>query len=272
MTPRSGGEESGDGHLAPVIPLFGGADRHGRSRAVDDAGPRRAHPAGSDVHGAPPQDSDRGGATEFEPDAPSARSSQPEEPSALRVLGRRIADPVAAPSDDASDEPDPAEVRRDAEEALVRKLRGRALSVSEARAVLREHRLPRDEIEDVIDDFSRRGYIDDRTLATLLVTSGVERKKQGRVALARTLAQRGIPREIVDETLSELPDDDAERALEFARSKVGAMSRLDPEVAKRRLAGQLARRGFPGDVVSSTVRTVIAEQFSTRRGSGIRFE
>ena len=48
--------------------------------------------------------------------------------------------------------------------------------------------------------------------------------------------------------LAELPDDDAERALEFARSKAPGMSRLEPDTALRRLLGQLARRGY-GEVL-----------------------
>ncbi|MEV7620522.1 regulatory protein RecX [Microbacterium sp. NPDC089321] len=171
-------------------------------------------------------------------------------------------------------EPDADEVRRQAEEALVRKLRAKQLSVSEARSVLRENDLDRDAIEDVIDDFQRRSYLDDHTLASLLVTSGSERKGQGRIALARSLAQRGIPRDIIDDALEELPDDDAERALEFARSKAAGMSRLDFDTALRRLHGQLARRGYGGSVAMSAARTALSEvgvRRATARPSGVRF-
>lgn len=160
---------------------------------------------------------------------------------------------------------------------LVRKLRSRSLSVAEARTILRgyqleEQRLDAAQVDDVLDDFCRRGYLDDATLAGLLVTSGTQRKSQGRTALARLLAQRGIPRDIVDAALDEVPDDDYERALEYARSKMRSLARLDLETAKRRLSGQLARRGYPGGVVSSVVRAVTSEQFSSRPSSGVRFE
>lgn len=62
----------------------------------------------------------------------------------------------------------------------MRKLRTRSLSISEARLVLKGHGLATDAIDDVIDDFVRRGYLDDAVLAELLVTSGVERKEIGR--------------------------------------------------------------------------------------------
>ncbi len=135
-----------------------------------------------------------------------------------------------------------------------------------------ELRLAPEQIDEVIDDFCRRGYLDDALLAGHLITSGVERKGQGRVALSRALAQRGIPREVIDAALGDLPDDDVERALEFARTKMRSLGRLDPETAKRRLSGQLARRGYSGGVVSSVIRTVMGEQSSGRRPSGVRFE
>lgn len=187
------------------------------------------------------------------------------------------------PGDDHDDvvpvEPDADEVRQRAEEALVRKLRAKQLSVSEARSVLRENGLDRDAIEDVIDEFLRRSYLDDHTLASLLVTSGSERKGQGRIALSRSLAQRGIPRDIVDDALAELPDDDAERALEFARSKASGMSRLDYDTALRRLHGQLARRGYGGSVAMDAARTALGEvgvrrattRSSAAHSSGVRF-
>lgn len=214
--------------------------------------------------------------------ARSAGQSTDSVTSALRAGAQRGAERRSEASDDGTTddhavpiEPDPDEVRQRAEDALVRKLRAKQLSVSEARAALRENDLGRDAIEDVIDEFQRRGYLDDRTLASLLVTSGIERKGQGRVALARTLAQRGIPRDIVGDALEELPDDDAERALEFARSKASGMSRLDYDTALRRLHGQLARRGYGGSVAIGAARTALSEvgvrRATTRPTSGVRF-
>ncbi|WP_193598676.1 regulatory protein RecX [Microbacterium sp. YJN-G] len=239
---RDGGEE----HLAPVIPLFGGT-RRPAGPADQDAGemPRRTGDEGlwrsALVEGAP------------------RRSAQV---------------PLSDEKTDGEgpgDEPaiDPDELRRRAEEVLVRKLRSRQLSVSEARSVLRENDVDRDAIEDILDEFMHRGYLDDRTLASLLVTSGVERKGQGRVALSRALSQRGIPRDVIDDALAELPDDDAERALEYARSKAPGMSRLEPDTALRRLLGQLARRGYGGSVAMNAARTALREAGSGR--SGVRF-
>lgn len=192
-------------------------------------------------------------------------------PTREETTSRLRAIPTDADGPDDSGEKDPEQVRRIGEESLVRKLRARSLSISEARQVLRGHDLDRSQIDDVIDDFCRRGYLDDSVLAEQLVISGIERKGQGRVALSRALAQRGIPRDVVDTALGDLPDDDAERALAFARTKARSMSRLDFDTALRRLMGQLARRGYGGSVAASAARTALTEESLGKPTSGVRF-
>jgi regulatory protein len=166
---------------------------------------------------------------------------------------------------------DPDDIAQHAEEALVRKLRARSLSVSEARQVLRGQGLDAAGIDDVIDRFCERGYLDDALLAEHLVISGIERKGQGRVALSRALAQRGVPRDVIDAALGDLPDDDAERALEFARTKARSLSRLDFDTALRRLMGQLARRGYGGSVAMTAARTALNEASLGGPTNGVRF-
>lgn len=173
--------------------------------------------------------------------------------------------------DDSEPVRSPDEIRAAGEEALLRKLRGKSLSISEARLVLRGHGLDGGQVDDVVDDFCRRQYLDDAVLASLLVTSGVERKGQGRVALSRALSQRGLPRDVIDAALDELPDDDAERALEFARSKARSMARLDNDTALRRLVGQLSRRGYNGAVAMNAAKTALREVSSGGSSSGVRF-
>lgn len=298
MKDRNGGEPE---RLAPVIPLFAGsaapadaAPRGDRPVARPLADPASAEPVkrGVDAEdwrstwdapsgtagGSPGVGQDAVGTPSERHPARGARTAPQRRAPKLRALR-----PQAAGHGDGFDDenasiaaPEPAEVLGTAEELLVRKLRTRSLSVSEARLVLRGHelqgaKLPGDQIDDIIDDFCRRGYLDDAILAGHLVTSGVERKGQGRVALSRALAQRGIPRDVIDSALDELPDDDAERALEFARTKARALSRLDGDTALRRLVGQLARRGYNGSVAMTAAKTALAETSSGGYAPGVRF-
>jgi regulatory protein len=225
------GNDGGEDRLAPVIPLFGQ-----KATRVPET-PDLAAGAGDDGRAA------------------SSHQNVPEPGS------KKVPEP----------EPDLAQIADRAEEALVRKLRARSLSVSEARQVLRDHAADSVSVDDIIDKFCDLGYLDDALLAEHLVISGVERKGQGRVALSRALAQRGIPRDVIDEALGDLPDDDAERALEFARKKASSFGRIDFDTALRRLVGQLARRGYGGSVAMNAARTALTEAQLGGSTGGVRF-
>lgn len=295
MSDTRGGDSE---RIAPIIPLFGKratepettSVRPSAAEAIDaekivprrtgDAGLWRSTwdgsseptPIGDDREVGTPSDRHpaRGAAARAAAAGESPAEKAPAEKSAPRL--RALRDLQAALDDDPSEPArSPDEIRATAEESLLRKLRAKSLSISEARLVLRGHGLDAGQIDDVIDDFSRRHYLDDAVLAGLLVTSGVERKGQGRVALSRALSQRGLSRDVIDAALDELPDDDAERALDFARTKARSMSRLDNDTALRRLIGQLARRGYNGSVAMNAAKTALREVSSGGSSSGVRF-
>ncbi len=167
-------------------------------------------------------------------------------------------------------EPDEIDVAADAESALVKRLRTRSLSEREARAFLRERDLSVDAVEGIIEGMLRHGYLDDARLAEQLIHAATTRKGQGRRAISQALSQRGISRDVVDAALETLPDDDADRALEYARQKARTMRDLDRETALRRLSGQLARRGYGGQSLEAARRAL--DELSSPTRSGVRFE
>ncbi|MFT4212432.1 MAG: regulatory protein RecX [Microbacterium sp.] len=146
-----------------------------------------------------------------------------------------------------------------AEHALLRKLAARSLSIVEARAVLAGFTLTPGEADGILSRCEERGYLDDAALAEQIVHVALDRRGEGRRAIAVTLAKRGVPREVAAAALAELPDDDRERALSFARTRARALRGLDRDVALRRLVGQLARRGYPGHVAMDAARAALAE-------------
>nr|WP_081859942.1 MULTISPECIES: regulatory protein RecX [unclassified Microbacterium] len=281
MSDTRGGDPD---RIAPIIPLFG--------RAVKKADPLAVAPGGDDLSdgaSAGPGDAgqwrstwdarERTSRAESRPQSGSPSDRHPARGASARAgsetsktAPRLHALGIPPVAQGIAEEPGELDdIRTAAEESLVRKLRTRSLSVSEARQALRGHGLDNAVIDDVIDDFCRRGYLDDAALAGVLVTSGVERKGQGRVALSRALAQRGIPRDVIDAALDELPDDDDERALEFARSKARSLGRLDNDTALRRLVGQLSRRGYNGSVAMKAAKQALRETGSIASNSGVRF-
>lgn len=176
-----------------------------------------------------------------------------------RARGERsFADTDAAVPDESVD--DGAAVNAEiAERTLLRRLRTRSLSVSEARRVASERDPGSAQIDELLDRFQRLGYLDDAALAEQLVYTGVERKGQGRRVVAQTLAARGIPRDIAEAALAQMPDDDRERAVEFARSRARSLTSVDRDTALRRLSGQLARRGYGGSVAFDAARQALDE-------------
>jgi len=241
---------SGQDGLAPVIPLFGD-----RSPASQDPGDRSPASAGA------ADDRQYTDADDAEVEVSAVpevgwRTEWDEDPEELPVV--RIDDTEAAGAE-----------RDRAEQVLLKRLRTRSLSVREARAVVAQHDLDGETADAVIRGFVRHGYLDDAALAEQLVHSGLDRKGQGRQVIAQTLAKRGISREVADAALAELPDDDADRALDFARTKARSMSSLDRDTALRRLVGQLSRRGYGGSVAMTAARQALDENGSG--GSGVRF-
>lgn len=192
------------------------------------------------------------------PAAQTSRAAQTKRTAQTKRMAPRLR---VIESTEVGEAPEPSleEQREKAEIALVKKLRGRGLSVSEARSYLRG--LGFDDVvqNETVDLCVARGYLDDAVLAEQLVYAGSTRKGQGRRAISLALSQRGIDRSVIESALAELPDDDAERALEFARTKAKSLSRLDHEVAMRRLMGQLARRGFGGSVARDAAQEALRE-------------
>ena len=219
--------------LAPVIPLFGGA-----GPTADRRDERPWH------------------ASWIEDVSESADGREGTDGAALHDRG---------PDDDGESELEAAE------RTLLRRLCGRSLSLSEARTVLREREIAPDAAEAILERFQELGYLDDSALAEQLIHAGSERRGQGRRVIAQTMAKRGIPRDVADSALAALPDDDDERALEFARNKARGMSSLDRDTALRRLTGQLARRGYSGSIAMSAARTALDEQARGTGRSGVRF-
>lgn len=246
-------EDGGEEPLAPVIPLFGdpaGLERAGRVPVVERA--KRVETWSGEASAADHAWSDT---WSDDVDDPIGRDDAFADAEAASHEGPRAGD--AASRIEA------------AEKVLLRRLHGRSLSVSEARALLRSSGLDPDECDTIVVAFLERGYLDDSALAEQLVHVGVDRRGSGRRVIAQTLAKRGIPREVADAALTALPDDDAERALEFARTKARSLAKLDHDTALRRLSGQLARRGYGGSVALTAARRALAEEVGD--SGGVRF-
>lgn len=107
------------------------------------------------------------------------------------------------------------------------------------------------------------GYLDDEAFALALVRDRLRLKPKGRRALRSELYKKGIDRDLadtaIDEGFAEAGVDEAKLARRLAVRRLKALGRLEREVARRRLAGYLARRGFPPPVVHAAVAEVLSD-------------
>lgn len=111
----------------------------------------------------------------------------------------------------------------------------------------------------VLDRFEEVGLIDDAAFASLWVESRHRGKALARSVLRQELRQRGIDAEVIDEALGCIDDDDEwRRARQFAERKVRIKAGEDPRKAMQRLAGQLARKGYPVSVCFAVAREALA--------------
>ena len=147
--------------------------------------------------------------------------------------------------------PDPAEPPEADQEAVARRilldqLTGRARSRHELADKLRSRLVP-DEIADrLLDRFEQVGLVDDEAFARAWVSDRHRIKGLAPRALAQELRRKGVDDETVRAAVDEVTDDDQESAARrLVRRKLRSLGGVDQATATRRLAGMLARKGYP---------------------------
>jgi regulatory protein len=139
-------------------------------------------------------------------------------------------------------------------ERAVRLLAVRARGREELRLRLRRHGYPDAEIAECMADLEARGYLDDRAFAEAFVRDRVRFRPRSRRRLEAELRARGVDAETAVAVVAAESSPEAER--ELARRLAARWSPRDgedPRAARRRLAGRLARRGFPGELIREVV-------------------
>ncbi len=148
---------------------------------------------------------------------------------------------------------DPEEVAR---AIVLRRLTASPRTRAELERSLRERNVPDDVGERVLDRFTEVGLIDDAQYAAAFTESRRQRSGWSRRAIAAKLRERGVPRDLILEALTDVGgDDEMHTARDLAGRRWERSGTLAPEVRRRRMAAMLARRGYSASVVS----TVLAE-------------
>ena len=106
------------------------------------------------------------------------------------------------------------------------------------------------ELIDLLDDFTRRGWLSDARFAEALVHD--KQAKFGTSRLAYELRERGVEDSVIREQMVTLKDSELDRARQVWQSKFGVL----PEDAKARAKQMrfLQSRGFSFEVIGKVMR------------------
>lgn len=103
------------------------------------------------------------------------------------------------------------------------------------------------------------GYLDDEKYARAFVRERLRLKPRGAFRLVSELLGRGVDRDLAERAVREVMREEGRTELsileQVAASRARTLRRLDPPVARRRLAAFLGRRGFrAGDIREVVLR------------------
>jgi regulatory protein len=157
---------------------------------------------------------------------------------------------------------EPADPEPDTE-SIARAIALRRLSVApQTRAQLddamRRRGVPDQIRERVLDRFGEVGLIDDAMFAEAWVESRHAGRGLAKRALAFELRRRGVEPAVVDEAVERLPAQQEETmARALVAGRLAGTRNLEPVARTRRLAGMLARKGYPAGLAFRVVRDAL---------------
>lgn len=118
--------------------------------------------------------------------------------------------------------------------------------------------IPEEVSEQVLSRFEEVGLIDDDAFAGAWVESRHRGRGLARRALAQELRTKGVDPTLVQEALEQLDSDqEEETARELVERKLRSTRGLERDKRLRRLAGMLARKGYPEGMALRVVRRAL---------------
>ncbi|MEU4349387.1 recombination regulator RecX [Streptomyces sp. NPDC023838] len=202
-----------------------------------------------------------------EPDGTGPERARSGRPGPKRAGSRRAgpegfgdgADPSRAEKDPAPQ--DPAERAR---AICLRLLTGTPRTRKQLADALKKREIPDEVAEEVLSRFEEVGLINDAAFAGAWVESRHHGRGLARRALARELRTKGVDSAVVDEAVGQLDSDqEEETARELVARKLRSTRGLDRDRRIRRLAGMLARKGYPEGMALRVVRQALEAEGET---------
>ncbi len=152
--------------------------------------------------------------------------------------------------------PSPEKLEKRARNVLLFQLSKSMKTKHQLAEILVKREIPDEIALPLLDRFEEVQLIDDTAFAASYVRSRLERGKSSRL-IARELAQKGVSKDIAEQALSVISQDDEQAmVLELAKVRWERLGNVDRETRYRRVSGFLLRRGFAPGLVSSALREV----------------
>lgn len=122
---------------------------------------------------------------------------------------------------------------------------------------------------EVLSRYEEVGLINDSAFADAWVESRHHGRGLARRALVQELRTKGVDPTLIDEAVGQLDSEQEEAtARELVARKLRATRGLDRDKRLRRLAGMLARKGYPEGMALRVVRRALEEEGEDTEGLG----
>ncbi|MEU8849103.1 recombination regulator RecX [Streptomyces sp. NPDC048564] len=155
----------------------------------------------------------------------------------------------------------PADPVEQARAICLRLLTGTPRTRKQLADALRKREIPDEAAEEVLSRFEEVGLINDSAFADAWVESRHHGRGLARRALAQELRTKGVDSTLIDAAVSQLDSEQEETtARELVARKLRSTRGLDRDKRLRRLAGMLARKGYPEGLALRVVRQALEEE------------
>ncbi|WP_328536319.1 recombination regulator RecX [Streptomyces sp. NBC_00344] len=162
---------------------------------------------------------------------------------------------------------DPAEQAR---AICLRLLTGTARTRKQLADALSKREIPDEVSDEVLSRFEEVGLIDDAAFADAWVESRHHGRGLARRALARELRTKGVDSELIEEAVGRLDSEqEEETARELVARRLRSTRGMDRDKRLRRLAGMLARKGYPEGMALRVVRRALEEEGEDLEDDGL---
>ncbi|MFE9445447.1 recombination regulator RecX [Streptomyces sp. NPDC006602] len=216
-----------------------------------------------------PDGPDSGGSSAFGADSPSggsrrsggARSAGGSRGRRRRGRAESSGEDGGAFSSRAEKGQPPGDPVEQARAICLRLLTGTPRTRKQLADALRKREIPDDAAEEVLSRFEEVGLINDSAFADAWVESRHHGRGLARRALVQELRTKGVDPTLIDAAVAQLDSEQEETtARELVARKLRSTRGLDRDKRLRRLAGMLARKGYPEGMALRVVRQALEEE------------